>query len=91
MTLVVARISEAFYIAMASPPHARERWSAQKPLRMHRLLKQLLALGVNQRDAADAISDADRNWLQRSLQAKRKPKPGDLVILREGPGLAQTA
>ena len=87
MTLIVARVSKAFYRAAASPPHARERWSTRKPLRIHRLLDQLFALGVHQTDAADAISKADRIWYKQSLEGRRRPKPGDMVILREAPCL----
>ena len=83
--MVVRKLSEAFYTAEASPPHVRERWETEKPLRMHLLLDQLLALGIHQIDAGDAINDADRDWFQRSLETNTRPKPGDLVILRECP------
>ena len=86
MTLIVARVSDAFYTAMASPPHAREKWRTRKPLRINRLLDQLLALGVQQTDAVDAISNAARAWLPQALNARRNPKPGDQVILKERPG-----
>jgi hypothetical protein len=46
---------------------------------------QLPTLGMHQIDADDAINDADRNWLQQSLENKIRPKPGDRVILRECP------
>ena len=85
MTLMVTKVSEALYTAEASPPHVRERWETEKPLRMHQMLDQLLALGIHQIDAGDAINDADRNWFQRSLEAEIRLKPGDLVILRECP------
>jgi hypothetical protein len=85
MTLMVTKVSEAFYAAEASPPHVREEWKTEKPLRMHQLLDQLLAIGIHQIDAGDAINDADRNWFQRSLETKIRPKPGDRVILRECP------
>ncbi len=85
MTLIVTKVSEAFYRAEVSPPHVRERWETEKPLRMHQLLDQLLALGMHQIDADDAINDADRNWFQQSLENKIRPKPGDRVILRECP------
>lgn len=82
---MVTKVSEACYTAAASPPHVRERWETEKPLRMHQLLDQLLALGIHQIDAGDAINDADRNWFQHSLEIKTRPKPGDRVILRECP------
>jgi hypothetical protein len=85
MTLMVTKVSEAFYMAVASPPNVRERWETEKPLRMHQLLDQLLALGIHQIDASDGINDADRVWFQQSLEAKNRPKPGDRVILKECP------
>ena len=85
MTLMVTKVSEALYTAEASPPHVRGRWETEKPLRMHQLLDQLLALGIHQIDASDAINDADRVWFQQSLEAKNRPKPGDLVIMKECP------
>jgi hypothetical protein len=85
MTLMVTKVSEAFYTAVASPPNVREKWETEKPLRMHQLLDQLLALGIHQIDASDAINDADRVWFRQSLEAKNRPKPGDRVILKECP------
>jgi hypothetical protein len=63
MPLIVTKVSEAFYTAEASPPHVHARWETEKPLRMHQLLDQLLALGIHQIDADDALNDADRKWL----------------------------
>jgi hypothetical protein len=85
MTLTVEKVSEAFYTAKASPPHVCERWETKKPLRLHRLLDQLLALGIHQTDAGDAINDADRVWFRMSLEARMRPKPGEFVILKECP------
>lgn len=85
MTLMVTKVSEAFYTAVASPPHVRERWETEKPLRMHQLVDQLLTQGIHQIDAGDAINDADRVWFQQSVEAKNRPKPGDQVILKECP------
>ncbi len=65
MTLKVTKVSEAFYTAEASPPYVREGWQTENPLRMHQLLDQLLALGIHQIDADDAINDADRIWLEK--------------------------
>ena len=75
MTLTVTKVSEAFYTAEASPPHAREKWRTEHPLRMHELLNQLLALGIHQIDADDAVNEADRKTFQRSLEDKIRPKP----------------
>ena len=83
--MMVTKVSEAFYTAVASLPNVRERWETEKPLRMHQLLDQLLALGIHQIDASDGINDADRVWFQQSLEAKNRPKPGDRVILTECP------
>ena len=71
-------VSEAFYRAEVSPPHVRERWETEKPLRMHQLLDQLLALGMHQIDADDAINDADRNWFSAvaGKQKDRSPVTG---------------
>lgn len=63
MTLIVTKVSEAFYTAEALPRHGHAKWEAEKPLRMHQLLDQLLALGTHQVDADDALTDADRRWL----------------------------
>jgi len=68
MTLIVTKVSEAFYTAEASPPHVPDGWRTEDPLRMHQLLNQLLALGIHQIDADDAINDADRTWLQESRE-----------------------
>jgi hypothetical protein len=51
MTLIVTKVSEAFYTAEASPPHVHEKWETEKPLQMHQLLDRLLALGIHQIDA----------------------------------------
>lgn len=75
MALRVTKVSEAFYTAAATPPHVREKWETEKPLRMHQLLDQLLALGVHQVDVGDAINEADRNWFQQSLEMHRRTKP----------------
>lgn len=39
MTLTVKKVSEAYYTATASAPHAMERWETEQPLRMHQLLE----------------------------------------------------
>jgi hypothetical protein len=44
---------------------------------MHQLLDQLLALGLHQVDADDAINEADREWFQQTLEIRRKPRPGE--------------
>jgi hypothetical protein len=63
MPITVTKISEAFYRVSATPPHVSEPWSAPEPLRMHQVCNELLARGVHQIDASDAINDADRDWL----------------------------
>ena len=75
MALSVKKVSEAFYVGAASPPHVREKWETEKPLRMQQLSDQLLALGVHQIDVGDAINEADRSWFQQSLEMRRMPKP----------------
>ena len=85
MALIVTKVSEAFYTAAVSPPRVREEWRTEKPVRMHQLCDQLLALGLHQVDIGDAINEADRRWFQQTLEISRKPKPGDSVILKECP------
>ena len=83
MALIVTKVSHAFYTAMVSPPHTREAWKTEEPLRMHQLCNQLLVLGLHQSDIGDAINQADREWLQKTLEIRRKPQPGEMVMLRE--------
>jgi len=65
MSITVKKVSEAFYQVSATPPHVTEHWHAPQPLRMHQALQELIARGVHQIDADDAINDADREWLGR--------------------------
>ena len=65
MSITVTKVSEAFYRVSATPPHVNEPWSAPEPLRMHELCRELIARGVHQIDAGDAVNDADRKWLAR--------------------------
>jgi hypothetical protein len=72
LAIVVTKISEALYIAMASPPHVDEPWSAMEPVRLHKLCDELFAKGAHQTDIGDAIDQADRNWLR--LKQSGSPK-----------------
>ena len=64
MAITVTKISEAFYRVLATRPHVSEEWSAPEPLRMHPVCEELIARGVHQTDAGDAINEADREWLE---------------------------
>lgn len=64
MSITGKEVFETFYQVSATPPHVTENWHAPGPLRMHLALRELIARGVHQIDADDAINDADREWLQ---------------------------
>jgi len=67
MAINVTKISEAYYVATATPPHVREIWSTSEPLRLHKLSNALIEMGGHQVDIGDAVDTADRDWLEKSL------------------------
>jgi hypothetical protein len=68
MPITVTKISEAFYIATAAPPHIQEAWSTPEPLRVHQLCQELSKRGGHQVDIGDAIDQADRDWIEKSRE-----------------------
>lgn len=42
-------------------------------------------MGIHQVDVGDAIDAADRTWIQQALETRRKPLPGDTVVMGEVP------
>ena len=73
MPIKVTKISEAFYIATATPPQIQEAWSTLEPLRMHRLCDELVNRGIHQTDIMDAIDQADRDWIEKSREPFTPP------------------
>jgi hypothetical protein len=68
MSIVVTKISEALYVAKATPPHVLEELSTHEPMRMHKMLEELIARGAHPTDAGDALNLAEREWLNKSAQ-----------------------
>ena len=71
MSIIVTKVSEAFYEASATPPHVVEAWSTPAPLRLQQLCDELFARKAHQTDIGDAINDADREWLIQQKKLNR--------------------
>jgi hypothetical protein len=65
MALKVTRISDALYVASATPPNIPQAWSTSEPLDQYQLWQELQKRGGHRIDLAEAFDDADREWLSR--------------------------
>jgi len=71
MSIIVKKRADGLYEAKATPPHANAPWSAAAPLPARQLIEELQRAGCHQRDIADALHEADPNWLENSKQARK--------------------
>ena len=68
MPIKVVKVTQAMYIAEATPPHLNAPWSTSQPIRFHELCEQLLNRGGHQTDVADAVDSADREWEEKMIE-----------------------
>src|SRR5580698_4533821 len=71
MPIKVVKVTQAMYIAEATPPHSNAPWSTSQPMRFHELCEQLLNRGGHQTDVADAVDSADREWEEKMIEERR--------------------
>jgi hypothetical protein len=71
MPIKVVKVTQALYIAEATPPHSTAPWSTAQPMRFHQLCEQLLNRGCHQIDVADAVDSADRQWEEKMIEERR--------------------
>jgi hypothetical protein len=65
MSLVIRKIGDNLYEAKTTPPHAGAAWSTAEPVPGRRLIAELLRQGCHQQDIGDALSEQDREWLDK--------------------------
>jgi hypothetical protein len=65
MSLVVKKIPNGLYEALATPPHTRIAWSTAEPISARRLVEELKIQGCHQQDIGDAMYEQDSNWIEK--------------------------
>jgi hypothetical protein len=64
MALKIVKVSDDLYSVVATPPDVNEEWSPPESLRGRHLSRELIERGAHQIDVADAMYEADPEWLR---------------------------
>lgn len=73
MALKIVRVSDDLYSVYATPPDVRQEWSPAEPVRGRHLTRELIERGAYQIDVADAMNDADPDWIRKLRDPYDRP------------------
>jgi hypothetical protein len=78
MMIKVEKVSEDRYLAkltLPDMPAVQSPWSAARPLSASELVNELLSRGCHPIDIADAISEQDPKWIEKSPDRSKATWP----------------
>jgi len=78
VTIKVTKVSEDRYLAsltLPDMPAVSASWSTAAPLSAGQLVNELLAKGCHPVDIADAISEEDPKWIEKSPDRSKPTWP----------------
>lgn len=73
MALKILRVSDDLYSVSATPPDVRQEWSPAEPVSGRHLTRELIERGAHQVDVADAMNDADPDWIRKLRDPYDRP------------------